>query len=80
MTTGYNDYYVFDSSMNYAANQIQTVEAQRRAIRRGEQAQGSADARGIMRDIQSKTTDLRRKMTERYMIEFTDTPPRTSQK
>jgi hypothetical protein len=83
----YSDYYVFDSAVNYAYNtaaspanvasaQVGAAEAERRAIRQRERAQGSGDARSLMRVITDKTTDIRRQMTERYMIEFTDFPSR----
>jgi len=80
---GYSDYYIFDSAVNYAASpmnsataEVGAAEAQRRAIRATEKAKGSSDAREVMRDITNKTSDVRRQMTERYMIEFTIIPSR----
>jgi hypothetical protein len=75
--SGYTDYYVFDSAMNYAADEVGAAEAQRRAIRAQERAKGSTDARSLMREIEDKTSEVRRQMTERYQIEF-GAPPRRS--
>jgi hypothetical protein len=80
--SGYSDYYVFDTAVNYAYNvaaspmnaaraDVGAAEAQRRAIRATERAQGTTDARAVMRDIDDKTSAIKRQMTERYNIEFT---------
>jgi hypothetical protein len=74
--SGYSDYYVFDSAMNYARSEVSAAEEQRRAIRASERAQGTSDARSMMRVISDKTSAVRRQMTERYGIEFSDFPAR----
>jgi hypothetical protein len=70
----YSGYYVFDSAMNYTSSAVGAVEAERRAVRQTERAQGSADARTLMREIEDKTSEVRRQMTQRYNIEFTAAP------
>ena len=81
--SGYGDYYLFDAAVAYSASpmnrataEVGAVEAQRRAIRAQERAQGTTDARTMMRQITDKTAEIRRQMTDRYMIEFTDRPSR----
>ena len=71
---GYGDYEVFGSQMNVASSEVGAVEAERRSIRAVERAQGSTDARAVMRQIQDESTKIRRQMTDRYKIEFSDTP------
>lgn len=81
VSSGYSDYYVFDSAVSYASSpmnaaraDVSAAEAQRRAIRATEKAQGTTDARGLMRIITDKQSEIRRQMTERYMIEFGAAP------
>jgi hypothetical protein len=71
---GSDDYEVFDSQMNAAHADVGAAEAERRAIRAGERAAGSTDVRAYMRELQDEASKLRRKMTDRYKIEFTDVP------
>jgi hypothetical protein len=71
---GSGDYEVFGSPMNVARSDVGAAEAERRAIRAGERAEGSSDARAVMRQIQDESTKIRRQMTDRYKTEFSDTP------
>jgi hypothetical protein len=71
---GYGDYEVFGSQMNVASGEVGAAEAERRSIRAVERAQGSTDARAVMREIQDESSRIRRQMTDRYKIEFSDTP------
>jgi hypothetical protein len=87
-TGGYSgDYYIFDSAVNYAYNvsaspmnvaraDISAAESQRRAIRAAERAQGNTDVQAVMRDIEDRTSVVKRQMTERYNIEFGGIPPK----
>jgi hypothetical protein len=67
---GYDGYAVFSSSANYAAAQVGAVEQERRAIRAQERGQSSTDVRAVIRELQEETSKTRRKMTEKYGIEF----------
>jgi hypothetical protein len=67
-------YQLFSGGSNYAKLEVSSVEAERRSIRAGERAAGSTDARGIMREIQEESSKIRRQMTDRYKIEFSDVP------
>jgi hypothetical protein len=71
---GYAEFEIFTSQTNAAINDVSAAEAQRRAIRAGERAVGSTDARAVMREIQDESSKVRRQMTDRYKIEFSDTP------
>jgi hypothetical protein len=81
----YGDYYVFDAAVAYAASpanvaraEVNAVEAERRAIRARERAQGTTDARSLMRVIEDKTSEVRRQMTGRYQLEFGEPTRRSS--
>ena len=71
---GSGDYEVYGSQMNAARSDVGAAEAERRSIRAGERAAGSTDVRAIMREVQDESSEIRRKMTDRYKIEFTDAP------
>ncbi len=49
-------------------------------IRKQEQGQSSMDVRGIIRQIEDDTSNIRRQMTERYNIEFEAIPKRSPAK
>lgn len=70
---GYNSYSntLFVGS-EYAAqtDSVRNVEAQRTTIRREERAKGSTTVRGIIRQLQDDLSGMRRKMTDKYQIEF----------
>ncbi len=70
ISSGSGDYYLFDSAQSYARREMNEAESQRRAIRANERAQGTTDARSLMREIDDRTSVVRRQMTERYNIEF----------
>jgi hypothetical protein len=72
--SGSGDYEVFASQMSAAHSDAGAAEAERRSIRAVERAQGSTDARTVMREIQDESSKIRRQMTDRYKIEFSDTP------
>jgi hypothetical protein len=68
----YDDYPVFVGS-NYASgvrDDMREVESQRRAIRAGEQAQSSTTVRGVVRQLEDGMSSVRRRMTQKYHIEF----------
>lgn len=65
-----NGYRVFSGGANYAASQVASVEADRRAIRAEEKAQSTLDAKGHLAAIENETIQIRRQMTEKYGIEF----------
>jgi len=69
-----SDYPLFGSAATYAQIEVGGVEQERRAIRAEEKAQSSTDVRGIIRQIQEDTSIIRRRMTERYNIEFAEVP------
>lgn len=69
----YGSYPLFTSGANYAAEEVGAVEQERRAIRAQEQGQSSMDVRAIIRQLEEETSTIRRLMTERYNIEFTET-------
>jgi hypothetical protein len=71
---GSGDYEVFASPMNAARSDVGAAEAERRSIRAGERAVGSTDARAVMRDLQDESSRIRRQMTDRYKVEFSDIP------
>jgi hypothetical protein len=75
---GYAPYALFSSGANYAAAEVGAVEQARRAIRAEEQGQSSTDVRAIILQIQEDTSTVRRKMTERYNIEFEAIPRRSN--
>jgi hypothetical protein len=69
-------YQLFAGGSRYASAEIASVEEQRRSIRAQERGQSSTDVRAIIREIQEETSRIRREMTERYQVEFVDTPGR----
>jgi hypothetical protein len=71
---GYGSYPLYGSSAQNAAAEVGAVEQQRRAIRAQERGQSSTDVRAIIRDIEQDSSNVRRQMTERYDMEFTDRP------
>ena len=66
----YGGYQVFSSAANYASAQVGAVEQERRAIRAQERGQSSTDVRAMIREMQEETSKIRRKMTERYEMDF----------
>lgn len=68
-SSGYG-YPVFSGGANYAASQAADIEAQRRSIRAEEKAQSTLDAKGHLAAIEDESLKIRRKMTEKYGIEF----------
>lgn len=75
----YSYYPLFGSPANYAHADIAVAEEQRRAIRAQAQAQSSTDVRAVIFQIEEDRSNVRRQMTERYQIEFTDFPQRQPQ-
>jgi hypothetical protein len=73
----YAPYALFSSAANYAAAEVGAVEQQRRAIRAQEKGESSTDVRAIVREIQEDTSNIRRRMTERYNMEFEQIPKRS---
>jgi hypothetical protein len=73
----YGSYPLYGSSANNAADQVGAVEEERRAIRAQERGQSSTDVRAIIREIEDDSSKIRRQMTERYQMEFTDIPRKT---
>jgi hypothetical protein len=71
---GSGDYELFGSQMERASSDVGAAEAERRSIRAGERAVGSTDVRAIVRQLQEESSKVRREMTNRYKIEFSDTP------
>lgn len=67
---GYGNGYRVFSGANYAASQVANVEAERRAIRAQEKAQSTLDAKGHLAAIENETLQIRRRMTEKYGVEF----------
>lgn len=76
----YDPYTLFGNASSRAQAQVGAVEAERRAIRAQEQGQSSMDVRGIIRQIEDDTSNIRRQMTERYNIEFEAIPKRSAAK
>jgi hypothetical protein len=65
-------YRLFSGDSNYAKLEVSSVEAERRSIRASERAAGSTDVRAVMRELQDESSRIRRQMTDRYKIEFSD--------
>jgi hypothetical protein len=70
-TADYGDYYpVFLGSSYEVGDDVREVESQRRAIRAEERAQSSTTVRGVVRQMQDGMSSMRRRMTQKYGVEF----------
>ncbi|OHB78342.1 MAG: hypothetical protein A2W31_09275 [Planctomycetes bacterium RBG_16_64_10] len=67
---GVGGWRVYGGYSGYAEAYFNDVDGQRRAIRAEERAKGAASARDVMKEITLATNQIRRKMTERYKVEF----------
>ncbi|MBN1852247.1 MAG: hypothetical protein JW829_05960 [Pirellulales bacterium] len=67
---GWNGYRVYGGGYGTVQWDVRNVEAERRAIRSQERAQGATEARGIVKQIESEQSKIRRTMSERYKMEF----------
>ena len=76
----YAPYALFGSAASSAAAEVGAVEQERRAIRAQERGQSSTDVRAIIHQIEEETSNIRRVMTERYNMEFVETPRRSPSK
>jgi len=60
--------YEYEVAVDRYRSKYQREERKKVAIQ--EQAQGRQDARGILKEVQNSQGDIRRRMTEKYKIEF----------
>jgi hypothetical protein len=66
----FGGYRVFGGYGGYAEATFRDVSADRRTVRTEERSRGASEARQIMQQIENEMADMRRKMTEKYQIEF----------
>ena len=51
-------------------NEVKAVGAERRVVRAEEKSVAATDVQQIRQEIVAATADIRRKMTQKYQIEF----------
>jgi len=66
----YGGYRVYGGYAGSASYYFRNVEAEKRAVRKQERAKGATSARHIFKQMDQQTAVIRRKMTEKYQIEF----------
>ncbi|MFV2069968.1 MAG: hypothetical protein ACC645_23625, partial [Pirellulales bacterium] len=66
----YGGYRVYGGYGGTTSAYFRNIQAERRAVRKEERAKGALEARGIFKQMDQESAQIRRKMTEKYQIEF----------